>query len=444
MFNKSLSTLCLRACAPCKTAYRMARGRVFLSLALLLALSVGAGAQVLSPLEVNQPELRELQQRHFTELRSIGDQLSSHKFSYPFYFSRTLDVDEAQQKQLDQRSIRFDKFGGKTVLEITGNYYAAYSGQAMSKNQRARKTFEDVMLPIFKTTVPVFQSELLVEAFALEVSHHVRKEVMGVIVEKPENLVVVLPRSAALQLVMAKTPLQQQSALLEGSVFIDAEPFSLWLTDDVPAEMKSAANKGALVATNHAPRDPNRAGLSSREWPVPSTNAPLTSTNPFEISAHDASQAELDRLKAWHQPLLDQIVREMDTQAHFVAYAPPSFIPFHHATYLQLSVNTTLAAGGSRYKVAALAFDEHIGGLVRPLLAYLKDDSGADGVTFSTNVRLKTEPGNVPSSTAVEYFLPLSALRCYEKYDCTGQQLLNSGFVLINGERVSLELQTAE
>ena len=354
-------------------------------------------------------------------------------------------MDEAQQKQLDQRSIRFDKFGGKTVLEITGNYYAAYSGAAMSKNQRARKTFEDVMLPIFKTTVPVFQSELQVEAFALEVSHHVRKEVMGVIVEKPENLVVVLPHSAALQLVMAKTPQQQQAALLEGSVFIDAEPFSLWLIDDVPAEMKSAAARGeSAVANEHATGDPNRSALKASQWPGRSSNPASTSANPFEIRAHDASQADLDQLKAGHQPLLDQIVREMDTQAHFVTYAPPSFIPFHHATYLQLSVNTTLATGGSRYKVAALAFDEHIGGLVRPLLAYIKDDSVADGVTFSTNVRLKTAAGNGPSSTAVEYFLPLSALRCYEKYDCTGQQLLNSGFVLINGERVSLDLQTAE
>ena len=363
MFSQSRSSLCRLACAQWEAASRMARSNIFISLGLLLALSVGAGAQVLSPLEVNQPELRELQQRHFTELRSIGEQLNSHQFSYPFYFSRTLDVDEAQQKQLDQRSIRFDKFGGKTVLEITGNYYAAYSGAAMSKNQRARKTFEEVMLPIFKTTVPVFQSELQVEAFALEVSHHVRKEVMGVIIEKPENLVVVLPRSAALQLVMAKTPQQQQVALLEGSVFIDAEPFSLWLMDDVPAEFKSAAAKGAsAVAPDHATGPGNRSTLKASQWPGTSSNPASTSANPFEILAHDASQADLDQLKTGHQPLLDQIVREMDTQAHFVTYAPPIFIPFHHATYLQLSVNTTLATGGSRYKVAALAFDEHIGG----------------------------------------------------------------------------------
>jgi len=35
-------------------------------------------------------------------------------------------------------------------------------------------------------------------------------------------------------------------------------------------------------------------------------------------------------------------------------------------------------------------------------------------------------------------------MRHYEQYDITGQQLINAGFVLINGERVGLELQAAE
>jgi hypothetical protein len=38
----------------------------------------------------------------------------------------------------------------------------------------------------------------------------------------------------------------------------------------------------------------------------------------------------------------------------------------------------------------------------------------------------------------------MSELRRYEQYDITGQQLINAGFVLINGERVGLELQNAE
>ena len=55
-----------------------------------------------------------------------------------------------------------------------------------------------------------------------------------------------------------------------------------------------------------------------------------------------------------------------------------------------------------------------------------------------------TKPLPWPRRKAVEFFFPSDALRCYEAYDCTGQQLIDQGSVLINGERVSLDLQMAE
>jgi hypothetical protein len=129
-------------------------------------------------------------------------------------------------------------------------------------------------------------------------------------------------------------------------------------------------------------------------------------------------------------------------QAHFVPYAPPDFIGFHQGAYLQLSIATQLdsAAIGSRYKMAALAFDEHIAHLVRPVLAHFQETSDFDGIVFSTTVKQPDKS----SSEAIEYFFPLTTLRCFARYDCTGQQLIDSGFVLINGERSELNLQVAE
>jgi hypothetical protein len=63
---------------------------------------------------------------------------------------------------------------------------------------------------------------------------------------------------------------------------------------------------------------------------------------------------------------------------------------------------------------------------------------------FSTSLHLAGKTQSAQGSEAVEFFFPLAALRCYEKYDCTGQQLIDAGVVLINGERVSLDLQIAE
>ena len=108
----------------------------------------------------------------------------------------------------------------------------------------------------------------------------------------------------------------------------------------------------------------------------------------------------------------------------------------------------TEGSGGSRYKLAADAFDDHISHLIRPTLAYFKDDPKQepkfDGISFSTTVRLLGKNQAGTSGEAVEFFFPFAALRCYEKFDCTGQQLLDAGSVLINGERVSLDLQIAE
>ena len=146
------------------------------------------------------------------------------------------------------------------------------------------------------------------------------------------------------------------------------------------------------------------------------------------------------------KPILDGMVKELDPQAHFVSYASPSFIAFRNGVYLELSINTALAepATASRYRVAALAFDDHVAHLIRPVLGYFKDDSQFDGLGFSSTLHLVAKSGTGTNSQAVEFFFPFAALRCYERYDCTGQQLIDAGTVLINGERVSLDLQTAE
>src|ERR1700719_4447140 len=108
--------------------------------------------------------------------------------------------------------------------------------------------------------------------------------------------------------------------------------------------------------------------------------------------------------------------------------------------YLELSLNTTLpeAAAGSRYKLAAMAFDDHVAHLIRPTLAYFSEDSTFDGITLCSTVHLAGRFTAAGKTEAVEFFFPFAALQHYAKYDCTGQQLLDAGTVLINGERVAV------
>jgi hypothetical protein len=98
-------------------------------------------SQVVSPAEIKDPELRALQEQNLDELKRLGSDILSIPTEYSFYLSRRLDLDEQQQKRSDQRSIRFDHYKSKVILEITGNYYAAYSGEKMNPTSVPVKLF---------------------------------------------------------------------------------------------------------------------------------------------------------------------------------------------------------------------------------------------------------------------------------------------------------------
>jgi hypothetical protein len=378
-------------------------------------------AQVVSPPEIRDPELRELQQKHFAELKAAAVAIASHQFPYRFYFSRTLDLDQDQQKTRDQRSIQFAKYGHQTVVQITGNYYAAYSDELMKREERARRTFEDVMLPLLRAEVAQLSDEPKLQGFALEISHHVRKKVLGVSGEHPENVVLVIPKAAALRLIAAPDEPTQAMALEEGTLFINGEAATIWgrMTADAPAAPVAAP----LPSQAPAPAPP---AVVVKPAPAPTVAAP------------EPTPDALKGLQTAYEETLDKMVRELDQTAHFVSYAPPVFVNFHKGIYLQLSIATTIQSPepSSRYRAAALAFDEHIAHLIRPVLACFKDAPNFAGIDFSTTVK--------PAGQAVEYIFDMANLHCYAQFDCTGQQIVNSGFVLINGERVTLDLEGAE
>lgn len=395
--------------------------------AQVLALCTVAVAQVVNPVEIKDPKLSDLQRLHFDELKEAGNSLTLHAFPYPFYFSRKLDIDEKQQKQEAQQSIRFDQYDGKTVLEVTGNYYASYSTELMSQNQRALRTFQDVVVPILSAVAPPLSGETNLDSFAVEVSHHVRKKVMGVQVENPENIVILMPRDAALRLVHPKDANEKQAALLEARVFLDSEPLALFVSEPATRQAMTAQNDESL-----------------RHTQVVKTDA-LPVAAPTASISRAVSQEELAEMQKQYKTAIDSIVHQLDAQAHFVSYAPPAFITFHQGAYLEFSLKTTLdtAPGASRYRLAALAFDDHISHLVRPTVGALPDGFSADGLAFSTSI-VEDSKEKTESSEAVEFFFPIAVLRCYVAYDCTGQQLIDAGYVLINGERVKLDLQSAE
>jgi hypothetical protein len=244
----------------------------------------------------------------------------------------------------------------------------------------------------------------------------------------------------------------QQAGLMEGQVFLNAQPITIWLNGEGPRP-ETGAPSNPDSTESHPPSDgvePAIAPVSeARVGQAPANPSTTRVAKPNDIASappRDISPEALTELQASSQQLLTTLVKELDPQAHFVSYAPQNFVAFRQGIYLELSLNTNLpeSAAGSRYKLAAMAFDDHVAHLIRPTLTYFKDEPRFDGISFSTTVHLAAKVAAAGKSEAVEFFFPFASLRCYEKYDCTGQQLINAGTVLINGERVALDLQIAE
>ena len=418
-------------------------------------------AQVVSTVEIGDPALRTLQQQSFNDLKTVGKSIATYPFTFPFYLSRTLDIDEKAQKRTAPHSIRFEHYNGDTVIAISGNYYGAYASDKFSEEQRARQTFLDVVVPILKAVVPTFQANAAVQGYAVEVSHHVITKTMGMPIERPENLMVYFPQAAAGKLVAAQNNLAQQGALLDADVLLNAKQLNIWLTDEEqPSTKESAATAPEVAGIAAPPVAAHLVNTSVAVPPKPANDSPIepdpktvaTTSDPapappISPPARDSSPQALAGLQSSIQGASNHMLKELEPEAHFVTYAPPAFIPFHHQVYLELSMTTALAEppDSSRYKLAALAVDEHISPLIRRVLTYFPGDQNFDGVSFSTTVRGRTKPGAPAAKPlSVEFFFPLASLRRYEAYDCTGQQLINEGIVLINGERAGLDLQLAQ
>lgn len=176
---------------------------------------------------ITDTEMRTLQQKYFKELTSAGTQISYLSFPHHFYLSLALDVDERTEKRSDQRSLRFAKFNGDTVLEVTGNYYAAYPRDQIGPDQRVRQTLEDILLPMLKVLLAQFQANPDVQGYVLEVSHHVRGKVSGVSWETAENVALALPQQVAVKFVAAQNSSDRQDLAGEVQVFLNSKAITL-------------------------------------------------------------------------------------------------------------------------------------------------------------------------------------------------------------------------
>ena len=398
-------------------------------------------AQEFSPSSFGDPYLRGVQAKYGPQLRELAAEITQHSFPYKFSLASVVPKDAQQPDLHGPAAVRLEKYNGALALEISGNYAVSYTDTQISKNERVRHTLTEVIVPILKAATGRFRGQDLPRTYLIEVSHHVRSKILGIPTENIETVALSIPQLEAERLAHAETVDDQQQALLDGTTFLNAQPFLVWLTKDEPSQ---AEKDRILERTLERQRGPETATTINDFQPSP--GRPLVSERllkPADPIRRKVDPLSTEQLNAKYKDLLDRLVRDLDPQMHFASYAPPTFIEFNGRKYLQLSINTSLAARdvGSRYKLAALAFDDHVSHFIRPTLAILPETGDWDGVVFSAILKVA---GDDSTAEAVEFFFQDSWLRSYKNYDLNGQQLIDRGLVLIDGERAQIDLLKAE
>lgn len=435
----------------------------FLAIGLVLGFCARPASAQVSPAEVLNPDLKALEQTYFPQLKTINQSIARTKFPFPFYLSRYVGLDPAQQAEADSRGLEFVRFQDRVILKVTGNYNAAYDTARLTQNERAAGTFRTVVLPILNLVTAALPEDMACDGIGFEISHHTHTKDRSYDFEGKENLVVVLDRADAWALSRAATDADRQEILNRSKAFVSGADYGLSLTERDPLNVqtlpravpaKPDAASTARSSTSVARSSLLKSVLAPPSAPVPAAaeSAPaVAATMPSSRTAEPPpaaaplTQADADRLDEKYQAQMAVLAKVGAAKFHFVDYAPPMFVVFHEQMALQVTLRNSLEFGlakGSIYKRAAQSFDLFLAPLLKDLSE--KVPANLDFQLFDFAVLNKIAPGAKGTSEAIEFICPRNALRQFVNAEITNQQLLDQSVVLVNGVRIALNLQLVE
>ncbi len=416
-----------------------------------------AGFAQVSPAEIKNPDLKAAEAKYFPQLKALNREISATQFPFSLYLSRYVGLDPDKQAEADSRGLEFVRFHDGAVLKITANYNAAYNAHLLNQNERASRTFQDVIVPILKLVTKEIPPDVTCDAIGFEISYHARTPTKNYDYEGKEILVVLFERADAFAFLQASGA-EQQEILNRSDVYVNGREFGLALGEhnaiDVEALPRSVPRKApetspasaAAAASQLAVTNPNLAGPRRGSGSaIPATPLASAANATPTNKAAAPTQSDLDSLQAKYKIQLETLTKEGAAKFHFVDYAPPSFAIFQNQMVLQLTLRNSLhfdAEKSSIYKRAAQSFDLFLAPQLKDLLDKIPADAEFDAYDFSVLNQLAAAPH--PLSEAIEFICPRKAARQFADAEITNQQLIDQSVVLVNGVRVALNLQLVE
>ncbi len=438
----------------------LCRGHFLLALTLLIWVPT-ASAQV-SPSEITNPQLKALETEYLPQLGAMRTAIRTLKFPFELFVSRYVTLDPKQQAGADERGLEFVHFHNHTVLKISANYNAAYDSTLLTRNQRAGRVFNDVVVPVLRLIPDFFTPQSDFDRFGFEISYHVRARSGSYDYEGREILAVVLGKAQAFSYASALTDSQRQSILNASDIYVNGKEFGLALSEAQPYSADELASLRQIQAARKDEATPETKAVSVSPTSAPpigqdgdagagtgkataQTDGGLMEAGGPRGAGSAAKKRDLETLQRKSQVQLDALAKEGSAQYHFVDCAPPSFVVFRDQIYLQVTMRNPKPFEkntSSIYKRAAQSFDLFLA----PMLKSLLDRAPADEEIAGFDITVLHDFGAdaKESPEALELVLPLAAVRKLTAAEITSQQLVNQSIVLVNGVRIALNLQQVE
>lgn len=442
------------------------RARILFSALIVGALPFMAAGNTIgqmNPAEIINPELKAAETKYFSQLKALNHAIEATRFPFSFYVSRYVGLNPAQQAESDSRGIEFVRFHDQVVLKITGNYNAAYNAALLTQNQRATHVFQEVITPILQLVAREIPADVTCDAIGFEISFHSRSQKTNYDYEGKEILVAVLKPADAFAYSQAQSDQDRQEILNRSEIYLDGNLFGLALYQpnpfdlealgritqpskaEAPPETSSRVSPGASLAGPRVVTDftnPKTRGETDGDYSSSRPKLPAPVAQPVTPAA---TQSDAELLQTKYQAELDAYAKVLASRFHLVDYAPPSFGVFRNQIVLQITLRNSSRFdrnATSIYKRAAQSFDLFLAPQLKDLLEKIPADWEFNALDISILNQLS--PDAKTSSEAIEFVFPLPITHKFVDSDITNQQLIDQSVVLVNGMRISLDLQRVE
>src|SRR5215472_6474227 len=321
--------------------------QAFVAIAIVLLVGNSGFAQV-SPIEISNPKLRSAEQEYLPQLQYLQHTIGETQFPLPFVLTRYVGLDPARQTSLDTRGLEFVYFQNRMLLKTSGFYTAAFTSDQLTQNERASRTFQEVIVPILGLIGDQLSLNMRCDGVGFEIAYHVRAPRKNSDFEGREILAVVFDRGDAVAFLSASGNQQRQAILNRSGIYVDGKPFRLALgqkdplDDETLGPIEAASTKSSLPVSAAGMSQPIASPRSTPLTPS-STSHVATAADLKTVFSTAYSSADVDRLQAQYQPQLDVLLKENGAQFHLVDYAPPSFALYHKQLVLQLTFRNPAA-----------------------------------------------------------------------------------------------------